>query len=113
MSLINDIPIKTDFPLECFSGDKTKLVRYLLSFSTFSPKNGPAGSKSADTAVCQQGGAVSYSQEGDLFSGLDGTLKSIKDTEIAALTGAGVAMIGPYTGGAAPGVCLLFPQNNI
>lgn len=58
---------------------------------------------SADTTVCQQGAAVSYGQEGNLFSGLDSMLKSPTDTNIAALPGAGVAVMGP----AAPGVCLL------
>lgn len=61
----------------------------------------------ADTAVCQQGAAVFYSQEGNVFSGLDGMLKSPTDVKIAALPGAGVAVMGP----AAPGACLLSPQN--
>lgn len=91
---------------ECFAGHKTKSV----IFSTFSLKNGPAGNKNTDTAVCQQVGAVSYSQEGSLFSGLDGTLKSLTDTKISALTGPGVAVMGPYTGGAPPGVSAFSPE---
>lgn len=91
--------------------DKSKLeTQFCLLFST---QNGPARGMSADTAVCQQAAAVSYGQEGTMYSVMDGTLKSPTDPKIAALPAAGVALMGTYTGGAAPGVCLLSPQSCI
>lgn len=65
-------------------------------------QNGPARGMSADTAVCQQAAAVSYGQEGTMYSVMDGALKSPTDPKIAALPAAGVALMGTYTGGAAP-----------
>lgn len=68
---------------------------------------------STDAAVCQQAAAVSYGEEGTMYSVMDSTLKSPPDPKIAALPAAGVALMGAYTGGAAPGVCLLSPQSCI
>lgn len=52
----------------------------------------------------QQGAAVTYSQEGNEYSGLDGTtFKAHVDARVAALPNAGAALMGTYTGGAAPG----------
>ncbi|XP_042347683.1 RNA-binding protein 10 isoform X2 [Plectropomus leopardus] len=70
---------------------------------TQTAQNGSGGGPSIDTAVYQQGAAVTYSQEGNEYSGLDGTtLKGQADARVAALPGAGTALIGAYTGGAAP-----------
>lgn len=80
---------------------------YVL-FHAQTAQNGAAGGQSIDTAVCQQGAAVSYSQEGNAYSGLDGTFKSPADAKIAALPGAGVALMGAYTGGSAPGPYINF-----
>lgn len=67
----------------------------------------------ADAAVCQQAAAVSYGQEGTVYSVMDGTLKSPTDPKIAALPCAGVALMGTYPGGGAPGVCPPSPQTCI
>lgn len=47
---------------------------------------------------------MSYGPEGNVYSGLDSTLKSPTEAKIAALPGAGVAVVGAA---AAPGACLL------
>lgn len=57
-----------------------------------------------DTGVYQQGAAVTYGQDGNEYSGLDGTtFKAQADARIAALPSAGAALMGAYTGGVAPG----------
>uniref|UniRef100_A0A671US86 RNA binding motif protein 10 n=1 Tax=Sparus aurata TaxID=8175 RepID=A0A671US86_SPAAU len=64
-----------------------------------------SGGQSIDTAVYQQGAAVTYSQEGNEYSGLDGTtFKAHVDARVAALPNAGAALMGTYTGGAASAV---------
>ncbi|XP_073326076.1 RNA-binding protein 10 isoform X2 [Pagrus major] len=69
---------------------------------TQTAQNG-SGGQSIDTAVYQQGAAVTYSQEGNEYSGLDGTtFKAHADARVAALPNAGAALMGTYTGGAAP-----------
>lgn len=78
-------------------------MKFYVVFHAQTAQNGAAGGQSIDTAVCQQGAAVSYGQEGNTYSGLDGTFKSPADAKIAALPGAGVALMGAYTGGSAPG----------
>ncbi|XP_054464461.1 RNA-binding protein 10 isoform X2 [Anoplopoma fimbria] len=65
-------------------------------------QNGSSASQSIDTAVYQQGPAVTYSQEGNEYSGLDGTTFKVQGDGRAALPGAGAAQMGSYTGGAAP-----------
>uniref|UniRef100_A0A8C9Z6B3 RNA binding motif protein 10 n=1 Tax=Sander lucioperca TaxID=283035 RepID=A0A8C9Z6B3_SANLU len=68
---------------------------------TQTAQNGSGGGQSTDTAVYQQGAAVTYNQEGNEYSGLDGTtFKTQADARVAALPGAGKALIGAYTGGA-------------
>lgn len=59
--------------------------------------------------MCQQGAAVSYSQEGNVYSGLDGTtFKAQADARVAALPSAGAALMGAYTGGPASGWYMMF-----
>uniref|UniRef100_A0A3P9Q3N6 RNA binding motif protein 10 n=1 Tax=Poecilia reticulata TaxID=8081 RepID=A0A3P9Q3N6_POERE len=59
---------------------------------------------SEDAAVYQQGAAVTYSQEGQSYSGADGVALRVQtDSRIAPLVGAGAALNGAYTGGT-PGV---------
>lgn len=66
-------------------------------------QNGSGGGQSIDTAVYQQGAAVTYSQEGNEYSVLDSaTFKAQADARVAALPVAGAALMGAYTGGAAP-----------
>lgn len=68
------------------------------------PQNGSGGGQTTDTAVYQQGAAVTYNQEGVEYSGLDGThFKSQGDARASALPGARTALMGAYTGGAAAG----------
>ncbi|XP_031700911.1 RNA-binding protein 10 [Anarrhichthys ocellatus] len=62
---------------------------------TQTAQNGSGVNQSIDTSVYQQGAAVTYSQEGIEYSGLDGT------TYKAQVDGAGAAQMGAYTGGAA------------
>ncbi|XP_071332453.1 RNA-binding protein 10 [Trachinotus anak] len=70
---------------------------------TQTAQNGSGGGQSIDTAVYQQGAAVTYNQEGHEFSGPDGTtFKAQADTRVPALPSAGAALMGAYTGGAAP-----------
>lgn len=85
---------------------------FLFSFSFFpnhltqTAQNGSGGGQSIDTAVYQQGAAVTYNQEGHEYSGPDGTsFKTQTDARVPALPGAGTALMGAYTGGAAPGWC--------
>uniref|UniRef100_A0A8D3A0Y2 RNA-binding protein 10-like n=1 Tax=Scophthalmus maximus TaxID=52904 RepID=A0A8D3A0Y2_SCOMX len=66
--------------------------------------NGSSGSQSIDTAVYQQGAAVTYNRERHDFSGPDGTsFKAQADTRVPSLPGAGAALVAAYRGGAAPG----------
>ncbi|AWP09763.1 putative RNA-binding protein 10-like isoform 2 [Scophthalmus maximus] len=65
--------------------------------------NGSSGSQSIDTAVYQQGAAVTYNRERHDFSGPDGTsFKAQADTRVPSLPGAGAALVAAYRGGAAP-----------
>uniref|UniRef100_UPI0037E78B50 RNA-binding protein 10 n=1 Tax=Semicossyphus pulcher TaxID=241346 RepID=UPI0037E78B50 len=69
---------------------------------TQTTQNGSGGGQSIDTAVYQQGAAVTYSQDGSEYSGLDGTtFKAQADVRVAALSSTGGALMGAYTGGAA------------
>ncbi|XP_022597625.1 RNA-binding protein 10-like [Seriola dumerili] len=71
---------------------------------TQTAQNGSGGGQSIDTAVYQQGAAVTYNQDGHEYSGPDGTtFKAQADTRVPALPSAGAALMGAYTGGAAPG----------
>ncbi|XP_044065667.1 RNA-binding protein 10 [Siniperca chuatsi] len=70
---------------------------------TQTTQNGSGGSQSIDTAVYQQGAAVTYNQEGNEYTGIDGTtFKGQADARVAALPSAGAALMGAYTGGAVP-----------
>ncbi|XP_070695363.1 RNA-binding protein 10 isoform X2 [Pempheris klunzingeri] len=72
---------------------------------TQTAQNGSGGGQSIDSAVYQQGAAVTYGQDGNEYSGLDGTtFKAQTDARVAALPSAGAALIGAYTGGVAPAV---------
>ncbi|XP_042264536.1 RNA-binding protein 10 isoform X2 [Thunnus maccoyii] len=72
---------------------------------TQTAQNGSGGGQSIETAVYQQGEAVTYNQEGHEYSGPDGTtFKAQADTRVAALPGTGAALMGAYTAGAAPAV---------
>ncbi|KAF3860511.1 hypothetical protein F7725_000766 [Dissostichus mawsoni] len=76
---------------------------------TQTPQNGSGGGQTTDTAVYQQGAAVTYNQEGVEYSGLDGThFKSQGDARASALPGARTALMGAYTGGAAAGTTSMF-----
>ena len=86
--------VNTPFNLIC--------VCFFVCFLSQTAQNGSAGGQSIDTAVYQQGAAVTYNQEGTDYSGLDGTTYKA-DVRVAALPGAGTALMGAYTGGAAPG----------
>ncbi|XP_040905900.1 RNA-binding protein 10 isoform X2 [Toxotes jaculatrix] len=70
---------------------------------TQTAQNGSGGGQSTDTAVYQQGAAVTYNQEGHEYSGPDSTtFKAQADARVPALPSAGPALMGAYTGGAAP-----------
>ncbi|XP_035512342.1 RNA-binding protein 10 [Morone saxatilis] len=74
---------------------------------TQTAQNGSGGGQSTDTAVYQQGAAVTYGQEGNEYSGLDGTtFKTQADARVAALPGAGAVLMGAYAGGAASAALL-------
>lgn len=63
-------------------------------------QNGPSGGLGVDTALCQQGAAVSYSQKGNTFSGLDvSSFKPQTDVRISPLPGAGAALMGTFPAG--------------
>lgn len=63
-------------------------------------QNGPSGGQGVDTALCQQVAAVSYSQEGNAFSGLDvAPFKPQTDVRVAALPGAGATQMGAFPAG--------------
>ncbi|KAM3871728.1 RNA-binding protein 10 [Diretmus argenteus] len=64
---------------------------------TQTAQNGSGGGQGTDTAVYQQGAAVTYSQEGQEYSGLDGT--SFNAQPNATLPSTGAALMGAYTGG--------------
>ncbi|XP_056240284.1 RNA-binding protein 10 isoform X1 [Seriola aureovittata] len=71
---------------------------------TQTAQNGSGGGQSIDTAVYQQGAAVTYNQDGHEYSGPDATtFKAQADARVPALPSAGAALMGAYTGGAAPG----------
>lgn len=63
-------------------------------------KNGPSGGQGVDTALCQQGAAVSYSQKGNTFSGLDvASFKPQTDIRVAPLPCARAALMGTFPAG--------------
>lgn len=63
-------------------------------------QNGPSGGLGVDTALCQQGAAVSYSEKGNTFSGLDvSSFKPQTDVRVAPLPGAGAALMGAFPAG--------------
>ncbi|KAM3617410.1 uncharacterized protein V6R79_005784 [Siganus canaliculatus] len=69
---------------------------------TQTAQNGASGGQNVDAAVYQQGAAVTYSQEGNEYSGKDGTaFKAQADTRVGALPSAGAALMGSYQGAAA------------
>lgn len=75
---------------------------HLFLFNGFiqTAQNGPSGGQGVDTALCQQVAAVSYSQEGNAFSGLDvAPFKPQTDVRVAALPGAGAAQMGMFPAG--------------
>lgn len=77
---------------------------FVCVFFSQTAQNGSGGGQSIDTAVYQQGAAVTYNQEGTDYSGLDGTSFKVQaDVRVAALPGAGTALMGAYAGGVAPG----------
>ncbi|KAM3617409.1 uncharacterized protein V6R79_005784 [Siganus canaliculatus] len=68
---------------------------------TQTAQNGASGGQNVDAAVYQQGAAVTYSQEGNEYSGKDGTaFKAQADTRVGALPSAGAALMGSYQGAA-------------
>ncbi|XP_041801094.1 RNA-binding protein 10 [Chelmon rostratus] len=72
---------------------------------TQTAQNGSGAGQSVDTAVYQQGAAVTYSQDGNEYSGQDGTtFKAQVDARVASLPSAGPALMGAYTGGAAAAI---------
>lgn len=86
-----------------FNSNVIFIIVFLCSYFQ-TAQNGSSGGQSIDTAVYQQGAAVTYSQEGNEYSGLDGTtFKAQADSRVAGLPGAGTALMGAYTGGSAPG----------
>lgn len=82
---------------------KTRFTYSLLFISNGfiqAAQNGPSGGQGVDTALCQQVAAVSYSREGNTFSGLDvAPFKPQTDVRIAALPGAGAAQMGTFPAG--------------
>ncbi|XP_041656204.1 RNA-binding protein 10 [Cheilinus undulatus] len=69
---------------------------------TQTTQNGSGGGQSTDTAVYQQGAAVTYSQEGNEYAGQDSTsFKAQADVRVAALPSSGAALMGAYTVGGA------------
>ncbi|KAM4610906.1 RNA-binding protein 10 isoform 2-T2 [Polymixia lowei] len=72
---------------------------------TQAAQNGSGGGQGVDTAVYQQGAAVTYNQEGQDYLVTDGTpFKAQASAAGAALPSAGVGLMGAYTGGAATAV---------
>ncbi|CAJ1085098.1 RNA-binding protein 10 isoform X4 [Xyrichtys novacula] len=68
---------------------------------TQTTQNGSGGGQSTDTAVCQQGAAVTYNKDGNEYSGLDGTsFKAQADIRVPALPTSGAALMGAYAGSA-------------
>lgn len=63
-------------------------------------QNGASGGQGVDAALCQQGAAVSYIQEGNTYSGIDvSSFKPQTDVRVAALPGAGAALLGTFPAG--------------
>lgn len=63
-------------------------------------QNGRSGGQGVETALCQQGAAVSYSQEGNVYSVLDvASFKPQTDVRVATLPGAGAAQMGTFPAG--------------
>lgn len=100
-----DIRVQHMFSLNSLSICNTLLFFHVLNlFHSQTAQNGSGGGQSVDTAVYQQGEAVTYSQEGHEYSGPDGTtFKAQADTRVAALASTGTALMGAYTAGTAPG----------
>ncbi|XP_074537634.1 RNA-binding protein 10 isoform X2 [Halichoeres trimaculatus] len=68
---------------------------------TQTAQNGSVGGQSIDSVVYQQGAAVTYSQDGNEFTGLDSTtFKAQADVRVTALPSPGAALMGAYTGAA-------------
>ncbi|KAF7668720.1 hypothetical protein LDENG_00289820 [Lucifuga dentata] len=68
---------------------------------TQAAQNGSGGGQGVDTAVYQQGAAVTYSEDRHECSGSDGAaFKAHTDAKLTALPNAGVAVLGTYTAGA-------------
>lgn len=73
-------------------------------FHSLAAQNGSGGGQGVDTAVCQQGAALPYSQEGSAFAGLSSiAFKAQTDARVAALPSAGTALMGAYTAGTVTG----------
>ncbi|XP_062420735.1 RNA-binding protein 10 isoform X2 [Pungitius pungitius] len=69
---------------------------------TQTAQNGSSVINSTDTTVYQQGAAVTYNQDGNEYSGIDGTtFKAQAEARVAALPAVGAAQMGAYAGGAA------------
>ncbi|KAF3696945.1 RNA-binding protein 10 [Channa argus] len=70
---------------------------------TQTTQNGSGGGQSLDTAVYQQGAAVTYNQDGNEYSGPGGTtFKPQVDSRVAAVPSAGVALMSAYSAGTPP-----------
>ncbi|XP_026224140.1 RNA-binding protein 10 isoform X3 [Anabas testudineus] len=68
---------------------------------TQTTQNGSVRGQNIDTTVYQQGAAVTYNQEGNEYSGPDGTtFKAQADGRIAAMPSAGAALMGAYAAAA-------------
>lgn len=64
---------------------------------TQTAQNGSIGGQKLDSAVYQQGAAVTYSQEGLECTGVDGAaFKGQADSRVAGLPAAGAALLGTY-----------------
>lgn len=80
----------------------TKKVQFVFVFNGFiqAAQNGPSGGPGVDTALCQQGAAVSYSQKRNTFSGLDvSSFKPQTDVRVAPIPGGGAALMGTFPAG--------------
>ncbi|XP_071372352.1 RNA-binding protein 10 isoform X2 [Centroberyx affinis] len=74
---------------------------------TQTTQNGSGEGQSIDPAVYQQGAPVTYNQDGQEYSGPDGTaFKAQAGASGAAVPSTGAALMGAYTGGAAPALIL-------
>lgn len=77
---------------------------FLYIYRSQTTQNGSVRGPSIDTGVYQQGAAVTYTQEGNEYSGPDGTtFKAQADARVTGLPGAGAALMDAYTAGAVSG----------